>query len=118
MYSNEVFHTNYPENATITKLGDKHHLLLKPLETDSYLGIWDKAYHFECESTPSNGVISVRMFQYDVAVAIERKHKENGSYIIEFPNSCVIYLRHNKSTENEEICQRLMDTLGKENPLL
>ena len=107
---NEVFHTDYPEDTVVTKLSDKHHLLLKLLETDSYLGIEDKVYHFECESNPNTGVIAIRMFQYDVTVALERKQKISGSYIVEFPESCVIYLRHKKSTkEKEQVIIRLAD---------
>ena len=100
---NEVFHTTYPENAEISKQGDKHHLMLQTLETDSYLRIRDKAYHFECESNPGNGIIAIRMFQYDVTVAIEQKYRKDGVYIVEFPSSCVIYLRHNSNTKDEEL---------------
>ena len=100
---NEVFKTNYAENAVITRLGDKHHLLQKLVETDSCLSIGGKLYHFECESKPDSGIIAIRMFQYDVTVALEEKKKENGVYIVEFPASCVIYLRHNKNTKNKEL---------------
>lgn len=42
------------------------------------------------------------MFQYDVAVALENKQRENGIYVVKFPSSCVIYLRHNKNTKDQE----------------
>ena len=100
---NEVFQTNYPENTTITRLGDKRHLLLKLVETDSCLNVGDKVYHFECESSPDNGVIAIRLFEYDVAVALEGKRKENNTYVVEFPASCVIYLRHNSKTKTQEM---------------
>jgi len=99
---NEVFKTNYPEDMVITRLGDKRHLLQSLVETDSCLSIGSKLYHFECESNPSNGIIAIRMFQYDVSVALEGKRKENGRFVVEFPASCVIYLRHNKNTLNRE----------------
>ena len=99
---NEVFKTHYPEDAVVTRLGDKRHLLLQLIETDSCLSIGNKIYHFECESNLSNGVIAIRMFQYDVAVALEEKRKENGCYVVEFPASCVIYLRHNEQTKSQE----------------
>ena len=99
---NEVFKTNYPEGTKVTRLADKRHLLQKLVETDSCLNIGNKLYHFECESNPENGTIAIRMFQYDVTVALEGKRKENGRYVVEFPASCVIYLRHNKNTKDKE----------------
>lgn len=99
---NEVFKTNYTKNAVITRLGDKHHLLQQLLETDSCVGIEDKVYHFECESKPNSGIVAIRMFQYDVTVALEQKRKERGVYVVEFPSSCVIYLRHNAKIKNQE----------------
>lgn len=100
---NEVFKTDYPEDTVITRLGDKRHLLQNLVETDSCLSIGDKVYHFECESNPYSGIIAIRMFQYDVTVALEDKKKENGIYVVEFPSSCVIYLRHNKHPKNQEM---------------
>jgi len=107
---NEVFKTNYSETIAITRLGDKRHILQNLVETDACLSIGGKLYHFECESNPGNGVIAIRMFQYDVAVALENKKRENGRYTVEFPASCVIYLRHNKNTPaQEEVLVRMPD---------
>ena len=107
---NEVFKTKYPADAAITRLGDKHHLLKKLMETDSCMGIGGKAYHFEVESNPSSGIIAVRMFQYDVAVALGTRRRENGLYIIEFPASCVVYLRHSRDKkDSERVIIRLAD---------
>ena len=100
---NEVFKTNYPEGTKVIRLADKHHLLQQLVETDSCLSIGNKLYHFECESNPNRGTIAIRMFQYDVTVALEGKRKENGFYVVEFPASCVIYLRHNKQTKDKEM---------------
>lgn len=99
---NEVFKTNYPENIKITRLADKRHLLRQLVETDSCLSIGGKLYHFECESNPNNGTIAIRMFQYDVTVALEGKQRENDRFVVEFPASCVIYLRHSKNTRDKE----------------
>ncbi len=99
---NEVFKTDYPKNAVVTRLADKRHLLLQLMETDSCLSIGNKIYHFECESNVNSGVIAIRMFQYDVTVALEEKQNENDIYVVEFPASCVIYLRHNKQTKTQE----------------
>ena len=107
---NEVFKTTYPEDAAIGRMGDKHHLLQKLMETDSCISIGNKIYHYECESNPNHSIISIRMFQYDVTVALGKKKKEDGVYVVEFPSSCVIYLRHNRNTgDNERVIVRMPD---------
>lgn len=99
---NEVFHTNYSDDVIVTRLADKRHIFQNLIETDSCLSIGGKLYHFECESNPNSGIIAIRMFQYDIAVALENKQHENGTFVVQFPSSCVIYLRHNKNTRNQE----------------
>ncbi len=99
---NEVFKTNYPENTKIMRLAGKRHLLRKLVETDFCLSIGSKLYHFECESNPNNWTSAIRMFRYDVTVALEGKQKENDRYVVEFPASCVIYLRHGRNTKDKE----------------
>ena len=99
---NEVFGTNYAADEPVTRLGDKQHVLDMALETDACLKIQQKLYHCECESNPDNSIIAIRMFQYDLAVALEHKHRENGVYVITFPHSTVLYLRHGKNTKNTE----------------
>ena len=42
------------------------------------------------------------MFQYDVTVALEGRRKEHGRFVVEFPASCVVYLRHTKKTKDKE----------------
>ena len=59
---NEVFKTDYPEDAVITRLGDKRHLLLQLIETDSCMSVGNKIYHFECESSANNSVIAILYF--------------------------------------------------------
>ena len=99
---NEVFKTNYPENTKVTRLADKRHLLQQMVETDSCLSVGNKLYHFECESNTNTGIIAIRMFQYDVTVALEGRRKEHGRFVVEFPASCVVYLRHTKKTKDKE----------------
>ena len=107
---NEVFKSNYSMDTKVVRLGDKRHLLQYSMETDSCLSIENKLYHFECESNPNNGTIAVRMFQYDVTMALEEKRKEKGVYVVDFPLSCVIYLRHNKRTrDREKVLVRMPD---------
>ena len=57
----------------------------------------DKKYHLECQST-SDGSILIRMFEYDTQIALEDGVVESGILTIVFPNSAVIYLRHNPNT--------------------
>ena len=97
---NEVFGTSYAKDEPVTRLGDNHHLTGR-LETDACLMIGRKIYHCECESNPSNSVIMIRMFEYDVVVAMENREQLDGDYVITFPHSCVLYLRHNANTKEE-----------------
>ncbi len=102
-FINEVFKTNYSSDISIIREGDKHHIVEKLIETDSCMRIEEKLYHTECESNPESNVIAVRMFQYDVIIALDNKKKgQDGVYTVEFPASCVIYLRHTKNMKSTE----------------
>ena len=94
---NEVFHTSYPENVEITQLRNEHHQENGEIITDSCLKIGNKLYHIECQSIDDT-TMAIRMIEYDFAIAIENAQKMNRRYRIEFPRSCVIYLRSNKNT--------------------
>lgn len=65
--------------------------------TDSCLGIRNKLYHVECQSTPDNTMI-VRMVEYDFAIALERADLTGEIAEMKMPRSCVLYLRHNSNT--------------------
>ena len=97
---NEVFHTSYSEDEKIEQYRNEHHTMSGEVVTDSYLGIRDKFYHVECQSTQDSRM-SIRMIEYDFAVALERAWEKDDSFEINFPHSCVLYLRHNRNTPEQ-----------------
>ena len=94
---NEVFETSYPENVEIIQLRNEHQQENGEIITDCCLKIGRKLYHIECQSIDDT-TMAIRMIEYDFAIAIENAQKINRRYRIEFPRSCVIYLRSNKNT--------------------
>lgn len=96
---NEVFETSYPENVEITQLRNEHQQENGEIITDCCLKIGRKLYHIECQSIDDT-TMAIRMIEYDFAIAIENAQKINRRYRIEFPRSCVIYLRSNKNTSD------------------
>ena len=94
---NEVFKTSYPENVEITQLRNEHQQENGEIITDCCLKIGRKLYHIECQSIDDT-TMAIRMIEYDFAIAIENAQKIKRRYRIEFPRSCVIYLRSNKNT--------------------
>ena len=106
---NEVFHTSYPEDVKIVHLRNKHQLEDGELITDARLLIGDKVYHIECQST-DDATMAIRMFEYDLAIALESRRRVGRRFFVEFPRSCVIYLRTTKNTPDvEEVELKLPD---------
>ncbi len=94
---NEVFHTSYSKNEEIVQYRNEHHLPSGGISTDSYFRISDKLYHLECQSTADSSM-SIRMIEYDFSIALEGASKTGDMYEMNFPHSCVVYLRHNSHT--------------------
>lgn len=94
---NEMFHTSYPEDVEITQLRNEHQQADGEVITDSCLLIGKKMYHIECQSTDDT-TMAVRMIEYDFAIAIEYAAKQGRRYEIEFPRSCVLFLRSSGNT--------------------
>ena len=94
---NEVFHTSYPEDVKITQLRNEHQQEDGEIITDSCLLIGKKMYHIECQSTDDT-TMAIRMIEYDVAIAVENAEKQGRRYRIEFPRSCVLFLRSSGNT--------------------
>ncbi len=57
-------------------------------------------YHLECQST-IDGIIMYRLFEYDSQIALQNSELHGNKLIVQFPNTSVLYLRHNKYTTNE-----------------
>ena len=94
---NEVFHTSYPEDVKITQLRNEHQQKDGEIITDSCLLIGKKMYHIECQST-DDITMAIRMIEYDFAIAVENAEKQGRRYRIEFPRSCVLFLRSSGNT--------------------
>lgn len=106
---NEVFHTSYLEDVKIVHLRNEHQLEDGELITDARLLIGDKVYHIECQST-DDATMAIRMFEYDLAIALESRRRVGRRFFVEFPRSCVIYLRTTKNTPDvEEVELKLPD---------
>ncbi|MGN8888779.1 hypothetical protein [Blautia sp. HCP28S3_G10] len=89
---NEVFGTNYPMDIPIMQQRNEHQTKDGEIITDSNLCIGNLIYHIECQST-SNSTMIIRMVQYDFSIAMDYAEKRDGKYYMEFPQSCVLYLR-------------------------
>ena len=94
---NEVFHTSYPEDVKIRQLRNEHQQKDGEIITDSCLLIGKKMYHIECQSTDDT-TMAIRMIEYDFAIAVENAEKQGRRYRIEFPRSCVLFLRSSGNT--------------------
>ena len=54
-------------------------------------------YHIECQSTDDMTMV-IRMIEYDFTIGIEHAEKQGRRYRIEFPKSCVLFLRSSGNT--------------------
>ena len=89
---NETFGTSYPMDAEIVQMKNEHHIIDDRIVTDAYVKINGDAYHLECQSNDMQ-IMIVRMFEYDLAIALEEKRKTKDGYVIKLPRPCVVYLR-------------------------
>ena len=94
---NEVFHTSYPQDVPIVQLRNEHQQENGEIITDSCLKIGNKLYHIECQSTDDT-TMAIRMIEYDFSIAVENAHKQGRRYRMDFPRSCVLYLRSGNNT--------------------
>ena len=94
---NEVFGESYPENTEILQLRNEHYEKNGKIITDSIIQMMNHIYHIECQSTASRDMV-IRMMEYDFAIALEQARGLERSTQIRFPESCVLYLRHNRRT--------------------
>lgn len=94
---NEVFSENYDDSVEVMQLQNEFLTEEKKIITDSYVKIGDKYYHTECQSNP-DGSMAIRMIEYDFMIALRNAEKNGYNYIVKYPHSCVLYLRHNSQT--------------------
>ena len=99
---NEVFGTDYAMEEKVELLSNEHFYLEGEKQvdrriTDSCIRIRNNMYHIECQST-DDVTMAIRMIEYDFAIGIEHAEKQGRGYRIEFPKSCVLFLRSSGNT--------------------
>ncbi len=99
---NEIFHKNYNENTNIISLENELFVNQQDSQqmkriTDSHLLIESSRYHLECQSTTDNSIL-IRCFEYDSQIALQDSELSDNNLTINFPNTAILYLRHNKNT--------------------
>lgn len=92
---NEVFGTTYAEEQKFLQLRNEHYEKFGKIVTDSIIQIEGHLYHIECQSK-KDGDMVLRMIEYDFAVAVEHSAMDNGIIEIDFPESCVLYIRNHR----------------------
>ena len=96
-FINEVFGRNYAQDSPIVRFSDEHESLRGTIIDDTVFRLAEKIYHVECQST-SDASMVVRMIEYDFHIALEEALTEGAPYELDFPASCVLYLRHSSKT--------------------
>ena len=92
---NEVFHTNHSEDTDFEQLRNEHYEKYGKIITDSIIRIVPHLYHIECQSKRDADMV-IRMFEYDISIALEHTSKAEDIWEIEFPRSCVLYVRNHR----------------------
>ena len=89
---NEAFGTNYSQDTKYDQLRNEHQLASGEIITDSCLRIGNRYYHIECQSS-DDLTMAIRMVEYDFHIALENAISSGHDYTMEFPRSCVLYIR-------------------------
>lgn len=103
---NEIFKANYTGSEQV--ILKENEIFLRQQNgkeekrvTDSSFAIMDdtalKQYHLECQSS-TDGSMVVRIYEYDSQIALKDSTLTNGILDVKFPQSAVLYLRHNTKT--------------------
>lgn len=96
-FINEVFGRNYPADTPVIQFSNEHEELRGSLIDDSVFRLQNKMYHVECQSISDSSMV-IRMIEYDFAIALEQALTAGKPYEIDFPSSCVLFLRHSSKT--------------------
>lgn len=99
---NEMFHKQHSENEKITVLNNEFFVNRQngtqtERITDTHFLIGSVRYHLECQSS-IDGTIMYRIFEYDSQIAMQDSFLRKDKLTVKFPNTAVLYLRHNKNT--------------------
>ena len=96
-FINETFGRDYPNDAKIVRFCDEHEGPRGTIIDDTVFKLHDKIYHIECQSTEDYRMV-VRMIEYDFSIALESALSAGKPYEMDFPASCVLFLRHTSNT--------------------
>ena len=107
----EIYDKKYPDDSTIVPLSTEYSVErsdtkeISTIKADLTFCVNDSdIYHFECEIT-YNGLITIRMFEYDVHAALNyRTDAKNPQLILEFPKSAVLFLQGTKKIPDQLSC--------------
>ena len=107
----EIYDKKYPDDSTIVPLSTEYSVErsdtkeISTIKADLTFCVNDSdIYHFECEIT-YNGLITIRMFEYDVHAALNyRTDAKNPPLILEFPKSAVLFLQGTKKIPDQLSC--------------
>lgn len=99
-FINEVFGRDYPDDEAIVQFSNEHESLRGTKIDDSVFRVRNKIYHVECQSTADASMV-IRMIEYDFAIALEQTLAAGKPYEMDFPSSCVLFLRHDANTPDE-----------------
>ena len=103
---NELFNEHYSEDELVTPLQNERFIMVpgsKELKrvTDSYIQIsGSRRYHIECQSIQDSSML-IRIFEYDAQIALESSELTGDTLNVKFPESGLIYLRHDDRTPDE-----------------
>lgn len=108
---NEMFRKKHSDKEKITLFNNELFINRQNGEqmeriTDTNFLIGTIRYHLECQSTP-DGTMMYRIFEYDSQIALQSSELSKDKLVVKFPNTAVLYLRHNKNTPEKmriEIC--------------
>ena len=95
---NEAFGKSYDDDEELIQIRNERHFAHRKIITDALVKIQNQIYHIECQSF-SDKTMVLRMFEYDASVALENWRLTSEGYEIDFPHSCVVYLRNNPDDE-------------------
>lgn len=106
----EVHGREYPRTASIKPLATEYSVErmdtkeISSVRADITVLVEEKdIYHFECEMQ-KDGTMVIRMFEYDIHIAISYAEENNGKYTIRFPHSAVLYLQNKESMPDSLSC--------------
>lgn len=88
-------------DAEVTRLPEEYEKRMSKVIMDSCSLIGNRIYHLEVQSY-KDGTMALRMLEYDFMLGIAEARRTAGTYYVQLPKSCVIYLRHDRNLPDHE----------------